>query len=514
MDGIITLINNLKSRWGGLSFNQRVLLGAVATASVISIAVFSLWLQHEEKAVLFANLTPEDASAALEDLAKQDVEAELTNGGSTILVPENRVHRLRVDLAARGIPSSGVVGFEIFDGKQYGLTEFLQNVNFKRATEGELTKTIESLQGIQSARVHLTLPKPSMFKNLATEATASVALRLGRGQQLADNQIFGIQSLVASAVEDLEAEAVTVLDQNGKVLSHQAGDDAAGRGQTQLALRREVETHLAQKAGSMLDEVLGAGRSIVRVDATLNFEKIDRQSETYDPKTVVRSEERTEKNDPGAGTAEESTTNYEVNRTVEHMISEVGGVKSLSVAVFVDGHYETDPESGESVYTPRTDEEMAQLRRTVQTAVGLNSTRGDQIEIVNMQFQSQDALGGTGGGSAPDWLGMVTQFGGRILLLILAAVLAFSMKSRLGTMLTEAFQPAVGVPGTKVHSQTGGVSTLEQDEEKFDGIPELNDQVIDQIQEYASENPERVAEVLLSWIHGIDLGDRKMKAEN
>jgi len=212
VDGIRNVTENFKSRFSGLSFNQKVLLGAVATASVISIAVFSLWLQKEESAVLFTNLSPDDASVALEELAKQDVSAELTNGGTTILVPKKAVHRLRVELAGKGVPSSGTVGFEIFDGKQYGLTEFLQNVNFKRALEGELTKTIESLQGIQSVRVHLVLPKPSIFKKLDAPATASVVVQLGRGVQLQDNRIAGIQSLVAGSVENPAVDQVTVLD--------------------------------------------------------------------------------------------------------------------------------------------------------------------------------------------------------------------------------------------------------------------------------------------------------------
>ena len=302
MDGMKQLTDTLKERLAGLSFNQRVILGAVATASIISVAVFSMWLGEEEMSVLFTGLSPEDASAALEELAKQDVPSELTNGGTTILVPEPEVYRLRVDLANQGIPSTGTVGFEIFDGKQYGLTEFLPNVNFKRALEGELTKSIETLQGIQSARVHLVLPKPSIFAKLAAEATASVVLRLGRSARLSDGQISGIQSLVAGSVENLDIENVTVIDQHGKVLSVAIRDDEVGRSESQLELRKEVEAYLSQKAGSMLDRVLGPGRSIVRVDAALNFEKIDREREIYDPSaTVVRSEARTESNDPGSG---------------------------------------------------------------------------------------------------------------------------------------------------------------------------------------------------------------------
>ena len=492
MDGFKGQIDNLKARLGHLSFNQKVLLGAVATASVISVAVFSLWLQKEDSAVLFTNLTPVDASAALAELAKQDINAELTNGGSTILVPETAVHRLRVDLAAKGVPASGTVGFEIFDGKQYGLTEFLQNVNFKRALEGELTKSIESLQGIQSARVHLVLPKPSIFKKLAVPATASVVLSMGSGARLGENQINGIQSLVSGSVENLETGSVTVIDQHGKVLSTAMADDETGRSESQLALRKEVEGYLGEKASSMLDGVLGSGRSIVRVNAALNFEKIDKEREIFDPAaTVVRSEVRREETNPTTGGANEnSTTNYEINRTVEHIVGHTGRIKTLSVAVFVDGTYETS-EDGVSTYQPLGEDELVQLRRVVQTAIGLNSVRGDQIEVVNMQFQPQEV---PGTGLTPDWVGIVTQYGGKAVLLIALMVIMMTLKKNLGNLLSNTSNAGVA-----------GSMAVEEEPESFDSIPEMDDQVIGDIQDYAADNPERVAEVIQSWIREIDL---------
>ncbi len=503
MDGFKQQIDNLKARLGHLSFNQKVVLGAVATASVISVAIFSIWLQKEEKTVLFTNLSPEDASVALAELSKQDISAELANGGTTILVPENAVHRLRVDLATKGIPSSGTVGFEIFDGKQYGLTEFLQNVNFKRALEGELTKSIESFQNVQSARVHLVLPKPSIFKKLAAPATASVVVNLGRGARLKDNQILGIQSLVSGSVENLETESVTVIDQRGKVLSNGAADDEVGRSESQLALLKEVEGHLAQKVTSMLDGALGKGRSIVTVNANLNFEKIDREREIYDPAaTVVRSEVRNEENDIETGsTSENSTTNYEINRTVEHIVGHTGGIKNLSVAVFVDGTYELT-EDGASNYQPLTEDELGQLRRIVQTTVGLNTVRGDQIEVVNMQFQNQEV---PDGGFTPDWVGMLTQYGGKAVLLIAFGVIALSLRKNLGSMLTNTMSGGTA-------TATAGAGGDAEEPEHFDGIPELDDQVIGDIQEYASENPDRVAEVIQSWIREIDLGPNAKQA--
>lgn len=496
MDGFKQQIDNIKTRLGHLSFNQKVLLGAVVTASVISVTVFSLWLQKDPQAVLFTNLTPEDASAALAELSKQDVKAQLTNGGTTIMVPETAVHRLRVDLAAKGVPSTGTVGFEIFDGKQYGLTEFLQNVNFKRALEGELTKSIESLQGIQAARVHLVLPKPSIFKKLAAPATASVVLNMGRGARLADNQINGIQSLVSGSVENLEPDNVAVIDQHGKVLSAATADDDTGRSESQLALRKEVEAHLAEKASTMLDVALGAGRSIVRVDATLNFEKIDKEREIFDPaNTVVRSEVRNEESDPTTGgNLENSTTNYEINRTVEHIVGHTGGVKNLSVAVFVDGTYE-NAEDGTRTYQPLSEDELGQLRRIVQTAVGLNTVRGDQIEVVNMQFQDQAPVGE---GLTPDWVGIGTQYGGKVILLLVLVGIVLSLRKNLGNLLqAETVGPVTGQPR---------VAAPEDEPEHFDGIPEMDDQVIGDIKEFASDNPERVAEVIQSWIREIDLG--------
>ncbi len=498
MDGFRNVTDSIKARFGGLSFNQRILLGAMATAGVISIAVFTFWLQKEETAVLFTNLSPEDAAVAIEELAKQDVMAELTNGGTTIMVPRKAVHRLRVDLAGKGVPSSGTVGFEIFDGKQYGLTEFLQNVNFKRALEGELTKSIESLQGIQSARVHLVLPKPSIFKKLDSPATASVVLQLGRGARLQDARINGIQSLVAGSVENLAIEQVTVIDQYGKVLSQKIKDGETGRSESQLALRKEVEGYLALKAGTMLDRVLGPGRSIVQVDATLNFEKISSERELYDPQnTVVRSEVRNETTDPVTGGSDEnSTTNYEINRTVEHIVGETGGVKRLSVAVFVDGHYEADQDDVAPLYLPLTEEEVTQLRRIVQTAVGLDASRGDQIEMVNMQFSQPET-------SEPpqfstNWMPMVTRYGGKALLFLLFGVVLLTLRKGITELL------AMSIPSIRTRMPAAGETG---DTEHFEGIPEVDDQVINDIKDYASENPDRVADVVQSWIHEMNLGN-------
>ncbi|MFO7653904.1 MAG: flagellar basal-body MS-ring/collar protein FliF [Candidatus Krumholzibacteriia bacterium] len=496
MTGVRDVIARFGRGLQGLSFGQRVVLGGVAVAALVSMTVFGLWLGREEQAVLFANLGPADASAALEELAKLDVPARLANGGTTVMVPASRVHRLRVDLAARGIPAASTVGFEIFDGQQYGLTEFLQNVNFKRALEGELTKSIETLQGIESARVHLVLPKPSIFRREESAATASVVLRLERMARPSESQIAGIRSLVAGSVEALTPEHVTVIDQHGKELSPAYADDSVGRSEGQLALKKEVEFHLTEKAQSMLGEVLGPDRAIVRVDATLNFEKLDREREIFDPQgAVVRSEERQETSETQSGANDESSvTNYEINRTVERVVGETGGVKALSVAVFVDGVWAAPEGGGEPVYRPLPDDELNQIRRIVATAVGLNSVRGDQIEVVNMPFSNRRDAPTSGGVPATRWLELVPQYGGRLFLLALLVGLLLSFRRNLERVLAEVF-PA---------RRTAGGGEAVAPPERFEGLPDMTDQMIEDVQEYAAENPDRVAEVIQSWIYEED----------
>jgi len=501
VDGLKQFIDTMKQKLAGLSFNQKIMLGAVAMATVISISVFTLWIQKEDKGVLFANLSAEDAGSAMDELRKMNVAFELENGGTTILVPENMVNSLRIDLHSKGLVTDSVTGFEIFDEMKMGsITEFMQNVNYQRALEGELTRTIESLSSVQSARVHLVLPKPSIFNKDMAGATASVTLKLGRGVRLADNQIGGIQSLVASSVQNLSMDNVRIHDITGRELSNAVQDDEVGRSETQLELRKEVERHLAAKAQSMLDKVLGHGKSIVQVSATLNFEKIESEREIFDPQgIVVRSEERTETNDPGNGTEEHSLTNNEINRTVEHVVSEVGNVTNLSVSVMVDGHYEPGEDGTELTYTPLSENEISSLKRIVSSAVGLNNVRGDQIEFVNYEFKTSEP--GPGTGLAPDWIGIGTQYGGKVLMVCLFLILALTLKKNLGSLLAGV---TGGDGGSAAALARGGVAPA--DDEHFEGIPEIDDQVMTDIQDYAAENPERVAEVVQSWIKEINLG--------
>lgn len=488
----------VKQRLGAMSVNQRLILGMVAAAVLISATIFGLWVGREEMTVLFSDLTVEDANGALQELGKRDVKTELAHNGTTILVPASQVHRLRVELAARGIGSSGSVGFEIFETKRYGMTEQEYDVMRLRALQGELTTTIESLQGVRAARVHLVMPKPSIFRTLATPPTASVALTLDRQRAISADQVFGIQSLVAGSVEGLAPDNVTVLDQNGRALSANYQDDGYGASDRQLELKKEVEQYLADKAQSMLGSVLGAGRANVRVDATLNFEQIESQRTTFDPNTVVRSEERNETSDPQTGgTTESSLTNYEINQTVERIVGQVGGITQLSVAVTVDGTYAAPADGGPPVYEPLPQEQLDSIRRMVQSALGVDAERGDQLEVVNLQFRG-DALDGDALQAPPfGWLEFLGQHGGRIVLAVILVALVLIFRRSLAGALGE--MTASGAPGQAGREDDGGRQDRPE-AERFDGLPPMTDQMLEDIREYAAENPERVAEVVQSWV--------------
>jgi flagellar M-ring protein FliF len=339
------------------------------------------------------------------------------------------------------------------------------------------------------------LPKPSIFKKLAAVPTASVVLHLSQGARLGEDQIVGIQSLVAGSVEGLNVENVTVVDQHSKVLSDVAQNDEIGRSEGQLTLKKEVEAYLTGKAQSMLAEVLGPDRAIVRVDATLNFEQLDREREIYDPNaTVVRSEERAETNDTDSGASEESVlTNYEINRTVERIVGQTGGIDQLSVAVFVDGTYTPTPE-GESLYAPLPSDQLDQIRRIVQTAIGIDATRGDRIEVVNIQFNKPPAAEDSPELFGPTWIDLVSRYGSRVLLLVVLGVLAFSLRHSLVQLLA----PSGGRDrGGRDQRRRGGDSA----QGRFAGLPELEDGMIEDVQDYAAENPERIADFVQSWIY-------------
>jgi flagellar M-ring protein FliF len=394
-DALRRLVEKIKPFWTSLSAGQRaVLIGAVVGSVLLVVAVVH-WASRPNYAALFANLDPKDASIIVEQLRAKKIPYQLRDGGTTILVPQERVYELRLELAGQGLPLMGTVGYEIFDRNNIGLTDFVQKVNYRRALEGELARTICTLSEISAARVHIVVPEPSLYSSEQKEPTASIALRLKPGARLTPVQVQGIANLVASSVEGLRPENVTIVDSYGNVLNARKDKDTfASLTASQIELQRDVEDYLGQKVTSLLEGVVGPGRARVRVTAELDFDQVERTQETYDAENpAIRSQETSLEILPqgqGGGRRETNVTNYELNRTVERVVQSPGAVRRITVAAIVDGRYQ--PVKGakgkeSQQFVPRSQEELDKLTALVQSAIGYDAKRGDRVEVTCLPIQ-------------------------------------------------------------------------------------------------------------------------------
>lgn len=388
-------------------------MGAVAAILVGVFALIIFRITAPQMVPLYTDLTLEDSSAVISRLESQGVQHELRNEGATVLVPRDQVFRLRIRLAEEGLPTGGSVGYEIFDKTDtLGATSFVQNINHLRALEGELTRTIRSIDRISAARVHLVMPERQLFRRDQQPPSASIVLKV-RGS-LDNGQVRAIQHLVATAVEGLSPQYVSIVDESGRLLASGSGDDAQSAMANTLYERTQLEERrLRAQVEEILNSVVGAGRSRVQVAVDLDFNRITETQELYDPESqVVRSTQIKEENsssqaqlggvtagnqlpqsngeEGGPGNRDtanitEEIVNYEISKSTKTEIIEAGSVKRLSVAVLVDGVYAPD-QQGDLVYEPRTQEELDRIAALVRSAVGYDETRGDTIEVVNLRF--------------------------------------------------------------------------------------------------------------------------------
>ena len=391
--------------WKGLSGSRKATFAA-SSVLVLAISIFlgSMLLKTNYQ-VLYHNLNTTEAGEIVDHLAENKIPYRISDGGTAILVPGRNIQQVRLDLAAAGLPKSGQVGYEIFDQSNLGMTDFLQKVNYRRALEGELAKTISHLSEIKTARVHLVIPEQRLFKEDKIDASASIVLYLNRSMPLSPKQVEGIIYLVATSVEGLSADNITVLDSSGRLLSNRRGaDKLAMLSSNQLEMKKNVENYLEEKAQSMLDAVLGQNRSIVRISTILNFDQVERTVESYDPDNIaVRSEESSEEkqsesegSDPEqkrdqSNSKKNTIRNYEVNKTIEHLVDQVGNIEKLHVSVSIDGTYEmVQGPDGNSVrqYVPRPQEELDKIIALVKGAVGYSEERNDVLEVANIPFET------------------------------------------------------------------------------------------------------------------------------
>lgn len=402
----------LAKRWAELSKSVRMAIAATAGLVLVGALVAVALNREPAMSVLFSNVSADDKLRIVERLGVMGVPQRVTEEGKTIWVPQDQVHEVRMMLASEGLPSGPGVGFEVFDEQRFGESELTEEVKYHRALEGELGRTISHLAGVRRARVHLVLPKRSLFVQDSEGASASVVLHLRPGWKVRDEQARGIVHLVAASVRGLNPERVTVLDGEGRRLDG-AGDEKGDLAEDALAFRQQVEEAKERAVQQMLDTTLGPGHSLVRVAANVDFTREERTEETYDPQGVApRSFQITEEGagagagtlggvpgaasnlpggappENGAGVAQgakrSETRNFEVSKVLRHSVEPVGRVVGLQVAVVVDGKWEGEGE--ERTFTPLPKNELNKIRGLVASAVGLDEDRGDRITIESVPF--------------------------------------------------------------------------------------------------------------------------------
>ena len=417
-------LTNLIERIGALSLQQKLAAGAALALAIALIVGLLLWSKPADYAVLFSNLDERDGGAIITSLQQMNVPYRFSDNGSAILVPSSQVHDLRLRLAAQGLPRGGNVGFELMDNQKLGITQFAEQINYQRAVEGELARTIQNIGAVSAARVHLAIPKKTGFLRDKEKPSASVMVTLRPGRVLDEAQIAGIVHLVSSSVPELTPDRVTVVDQSGNLLTRSPNQNKGDLDAKQLAFIQEMEASYVRRVESILEPIVGAGNFKAQVAVDVDFNQTELTSESYRPNPApdqaIRSQHIEERyggdqapqgvpgaltNQPpvpatapittpevGQGAAataaggkreRTATINYELDRTIQHTKKALGDVRRLTVAVVINQKTET---TREGVKTIPSDEELAQLEKLVQNAVGLNPTRGDSITVSGALF--------------------------------------------------------------------------------------------------------------------------------
>jgi flagellar M-ring protein FliF len=527
-------LEGLRESLARMPLGQKVRLGAGLLATAGLIWGLSLWATRVRYGVLFSGLRVEDAAPIVEALDGRHVPYRLASGGTSISVPAERVDQLRLELAGEGLPRGGGVGFEIFDKPSFGLSDFVQNVNYRRALERELARTIQGLDVVDSARVHLALPPKALFADERREPSASVVVRLKSQRSLSSNQVRAIGHLVASGVEGLDPARVSVIDGTGRMLSDGTAEQAeAGLSAAQVEAKRSLESNLESTLVALLEPLVGAGHVRARASVELNLARVERVEESYDPdSSVVRSEQKSKSRQtqssasqggiPGTASnlppveppapsapdtrlneSQSSTLNYEINKVVATIAEPAGTLARQSVAVVVD--HATEQASGAdgnvtSRRVPRSDEEMRKITDLVRAAAGINVERGDTLIVENVPFDPATAAAIAG--SAEDapglglslWLPTIARYAAPLLAVLLVILLVVRPGLAALRSLRAQAAPAGALPPTVAQLQ----AALATEPRAEDPAASLRRRLI----EAARDNPEAAALVVRGWLSG------------
>ena len=482
------------------------------------------WANQENYQILFSNLSPGDGNAIVAELRKKNIPYKVEANGTIILVPEEKVYELRLSMAGDGIPNGGNVGFEIFDQTDFKTTKFVQELNYRRALQGELARTINQFKEVKSSRVFIVVPEESLFVEDKKSASASIQLDLR--VNLPPDKLSAIVHLVANAVEGLEPEHVTVVDTKGRLIfkGGSGGSASSELSDSQLDYRKKIENQTKENVQTMLERIVGIDKAIVRVNAEIDFEKITLNEEEYDPTaTAVRSSRNIEENSqigqkgeeteqtlinqrrgilPSPGetqnnkTKKDVATNYEINKITRTILKPAGTIKRLSVAAVIDGIYEIQKLNDGTIkrkYIPRTEQELKKFEEIVKKAMGYNEDREDQVTVSSISFSETSSMDNEVA-VAPSKVDLILQIlkdyrKTIVNLLLVAMVFIFIVKPLLKSMKTI----------TKEAVFTNDELTSVSDE--YARLPESRG--LDrkkQVIEITQKNPEKAQQLIKGWI--------------
>jgi flagellar M-ring protein FliF len=488
---------------------------------------------------LFTDLSPEDSAGIVKDLERQAITFELKNDGAVIMVPKDKVTRLRMKLAEGGLPKGGGVGYEIFDKSDaLGTTSFVQNINHLRALEGELARTIRAIDRVQAARVHLVLPERPLFSRETPEPSASIVVRV-RGS-LEPQQVRAIRHVVASAVNGLKPQRVSIVDEAGQLLADGASGDTEGA--TGDERRAGFEKRMRNQVEAIVSSVVGAGRARVQLSADFDYNKITQTSDKFDPEgRVLRSSQTREESSataesngqvtvnnelPGAQRQDnapaprdqskksEETNNYEISRTTTTEVTEAGRVNRISVAVLVDGSYSKN-DKGEMVYADRSKDQLDRIAALVRSAIGFDQKRGDQVEVVNLRFA--DAPSVVPVGEPTGWMSVLTftkddiMYGIELAVMLLLGLVVLFMVVRPLVKRILASEPVAALASAALPAladssaqPTGGQNLIPGAAAQMIDVAQVQGQVhaqsVHRVGELAQQNPNETVSIVRQWL--------------
>ncbi len=523
------IINMIKS----LPPSKRIVIGLVPAIIIIGFIFLFVWANQEDYQVLFNNLNPEDGGVIISKLKEMKVPYKIKGNGTVVLVPTDRVYELRLTLAQEGIPNGGNVGFEIFDKIDFRTPKMVQELNYRRALQGELARTINYFKEVKNARVFIAIPKESVFVEEAKPPSASIQLDLK--SPLPPQKLRAIVNLVSNAVAGLEPENVTVVDTTGRIIFNGSGkkDENLFLSESQIEYKEKLEEQIKNNIQSMLEQIVGHGKAIVRVNADIDFTDMIMNTEEYDPSSAVirsmKSSVESVKTGKGANvqrgsmlnqragilpsgadsqktsTKKNTVTNYEINKVIKKMTVPSGRIKRLSVAVVVDGKYRIEKKKDGSIkkiYIPRTKEELKNYEELVKKAMGYNEDREDQVSVTSVAFSEASAM--------PDFaveskekgfslFAMAKEMKKTFINLVLIAMVFFFIIRPIIKSLRD-----IKIPTSTIEQKeelTEDEKMIERPEDKIQ-IPEVSTyNNREKIIEITEKNPQKAQQIIKNWIN-------------